>query len=51
MIPSSSIYNTGDCNFLLFDKNDIVSNALKSKVGHDPHIVQLSGMFLEHVDQ
>jgi FkbM family methyltransferase len=47
MIPSSSIYDGGDCRFFLFDKNDIVSDALKSKVGHDPHIVQLSAMFLE----
>ena len=48
MIPSSSIYDTGDCNFLLFDKDDIVSDALKNKVGHDPHVVQLSAMFLDH---
>lgn len=48
MIPSSSIYDAGDCNFLLFDKNDIVSDALKNKVGHDPHVVNLSAMFLDH---
>ena len=47
MIPSSSIYDTGDCHFLLFDKDDIVSDALKGKVGHDPHVVELSAMFLD----
>jgi FkbM family methyltransferase len=48
MIPSSSIYDTGDCNFLLFDKDDIVSDALKNKVGHDPHILEMCAMALDH---
>ena len=48
MIPSSSIYDAGDCHFLLFDKNDIVSDNLKNKVGHDPHVVHIVSMFLDH---
>jgi FkbM family methyltransferase len=47
MIPTCSIYDAGGCNFLLFDKDDIVSDALKNKVGHDPHIVEISAMFLD----
>ena len=47
MIPSSSVYDAGDCRFFLFDKDDLISDALKNKVGHEPHIVSLSGMFLE----
>ena len=48
MIPSSSVYDGGDCRFFLFDKNDIVSDALKSQLGHDPHVVQIASMFLDH---
>jgi FkbM family methyltransferase len=47
MIPSSSVYDAGDCRFMLFDKDDIVSDALKNKVGHDPHIVQIASLFLD----
>jgi FkbM family methyltransferase len=48
MIPSSSIYDGGDCRFFLFDKDDLISDALKNKVGHEPHILTFSGMFLDH---
>jgi FkbM family methyltransferase len=48
MIPSSSIYDAGDCNFFLFDKKDIVSDSLKNKVGHDPHVTYIASMFIDH---
>jgi len=48
MIPSSSVYDAGDCRFFLFDKDDLISDALKGKVGHDPHVVLIASMFLDH---
>jgi len=48
MIPSSSVYDAGDCRFFLFDKDDLISDALKNKVGHEPHVLYIASMFLDH---
>ena len=48
MIPSSSVHDAGDCRFFLFDKEDVISDSLRNNLGHDPHVVLIAAMFLDH---
>ena len=42
MLPDTSIINYKDCQFIIFNKPDIISNALRSGGGHESHLEEVS---------
>lgn len=46
MLPNRKIIKYGDCEFIVFDKPDIISNAISHSGGHEKHLEEVSAKLI-----
>lgn len=50
MLPNTVITQSKDCQFIVFDKPDIISNSLRDGKGYEFHLVDISKLLIEDVE-